>query len=764
MSSPFADLRAQLDRAAPADVLPLAATPVGGGLGIEDLSLLGGQGASPGMSGLKASKMFSPVVLRSRENVCLAIIGQGATFCLRNSCTVVSHKDDSRRFDFSEPIIVVKKNETVAFCEPTAPVSKMDRALMNHWLSHPKTLPEWNEALLAFKRCVDALSSSTDSLVTADMLSAKKKFQREAQEVRTPARVLFSKSEDKSEEFVNVSPTIALSAYKPGLSMLTLQKFSETEKNLARHIKRVETGLESATHNLIQHRTVMTDQDKIMRGIESRLDTVQDQLGATPLGLTSEFEAPTLNGRVSVLAERISSLNVAAAANVSEPQVVSWVNQWWTKSDMRSQISKADDFAIECEAFLTTLVSTIKVQTGQVSSLLVKVNDLTLASASASQVHPPRAPMGSSAFATLSHSLGLGDPTPKPSNSYEPSTDVQASISVLEKKVMELTLKLGKVHDTHSATTVKFGGAGFASPRDVLPVIQAEITTSYFGCFVNAAILLEWILGNVGEDSLKSMGQMHKLKIPSLAEVHSLKGLEAPLPRLLGEAITFTGRQNTTFFSKVSSAGVWTNGSTGTKEFILCNLAAVVSAVRANIDQRLPRGKQLHTLARLALEASSSFVMCFVSFMEENRESYALSNYPDAMQWSLNTRLGYRVWQEVYLPCAGLMEKVEPHDLQATAATVIYHVLLTIDVQEEFRQVGFKNHSVISSEYVKFLSTNTGYDSIEKLTGRMNKLEIENKDLKTQVKEAVNSAKTSSSLCSDLKKKVDSHEKKFQQK
>jgi hypothetical protein len=150
--------------------------------------------------------------------------------------------------------------------------------------------------------------------------------------------------------------------------------------------------------------------------------------------------------------------------------------------------------------------------------------------------------------------------------------------------------------------------------------------------------------------------------------------------------------------------------------------------------------------------------------MEENRESYALSNYPDAMQWSLNTRLGYRVWQEVYLPCAGLMEKVEPHDLQATAATVIYHVLLTIDVLEEFRQVGFKNHSVISSEYVKFLSTNTGYDSIEKLTGRMNKLEIENKDLKTQVKEAVNSAKTSSSLCSDLKKKVDSHEKKFQQK
>ena len=150
--------------------------------------------------------------------------------------------------------------------------------------------------------------------------------------------------------------------------------------------------------------------------------------------------------------------------------------------------------------------------------------------------------------------------------------------------------------------------------------------------------------------------------------------------------------------------------------------------------------------------------------MEENRESYALSNYPDAMQWSLNTRLGYRVWQTVFAPCAGLLEKVEPNDLQATAATVIYHVLLTIDIQEEFREVGIKNHVVISSEYVKFLSTNTGYDSIEKLTVRMNKLELEGKESKTLVKEASASAKTASTNCSELKKRVDAHEKKLQQK
>jgi hypothetical protein len=104
---------------------------------------------------------------------------------------------------------------------------------------------------------------------------------------------------------------------------------------------------------------------------------------------------------------------------------------------------------------------------------------------------------------------------------------------------------------------MKFRGAGFSSPRDVLPTIQAEISTSYFGCFVNAAILLEWIFRNGGEDSLKNLGQIHKLKIPSLAEVHALKGLEAPLPRLLGDALTFMGRNNASFFWKVATAAVW---------------------------------------------------------------------------------------------------------------------------------------------------------------------------------------------------------------
>jgi hypothetical protein len=759
--TPFSALQARLDAAAaPAAALSSASPAADGGVGgIGSLNLTD-QGALPGTPVVKSSKLFYPVLLSPSQDMCLSYIGMGATFCLRSSCTIRNHLDATRRYDFEGKLIVIKKNDSVAFSDPSAPFKRMDPSLLNQWIANPRSLTEWGEAFLAFKRCLEALPGETQDLVTTDMLSAKKRFQRQMQDARTPARTLFSDSEEsKSEGFVDVPTLTTPSPFKPSTAALSIKTSStDNKKNMARMLRRVETGLESASLNLIQDRTIIKDQDKILRGLEARLDTVQDQVGETPLGLSAEFVAPTLNGRVAILAEKVSSLK-PSTVNLSETQVVTWVNSWWSRSGNQVQIKKANDFSTGCEQFLTSLVSSFQKQSNEVIILGAKINSLASAQPVPSQTVPPAVP---SAFATLQQSLGMGAAPATNPGASGPTNSAQAStILNLELKVKALDAKLGLMMSGTISTTIRFGGAGFSGPRDVVPLVQAQLPLSYFGCFVNAAILMEWIKGNSGGDTLKDMERMHKLKIPSLAEVHSLKGLEAALPRLLGDVITFTGKPNVPYYTKVPTASVWTNGSTGLKEFILGSLPSVVAAVRATIDQRLQHGKELHTLARLALESSASFIMSMVSFTEENRESYALSNYPDEMQWSLNTRLGYRVWSEVYLPCAGLMEKVEPHDLQATSATIIYHVLATIDTQETFRQIGFKNHSVVSSEYVKFLSTNTGYDSIEKLLTRMTKLETEGKDLVVRTREAGASAKTASTTCGDMKKKVEAVEKKL---
>jgi hypothetical protein len=95
------------------------------------------------------------------------------------------------------------------------------------------------------------------------------------------------------------------------------------------------------------------------------------------LGLSDEFEAPTVNGQVAVLAEQISSLS-SMQVNLSKPQVLSWVNQWWVKSDMQLKITKADDFLNDCEAFFTSLVTSFKTRAGEVTILWTKVTVLSV--------------------------------------------------------------------------------------------------------------------------------------------------------------------------------------------------------------------------------------------------------------------------------------------------------------------------------------------------------------------------------------------------
>jgi hypothetical protein len=40
-----------------------------------------------------STKVYFPVVVDAVEEICLAIIGQGLSFCLSPSCQVVSHGD-----------------------------------------------------------------------------------------------------------------------------------------------------------------------------------------------------------------------------------------------------------------------------------------------------------------------------------------------------------------------------------------------------------------------------------------------------------------------------------------------------------------------------------------------------------------------------------------------------------------------------------------------------------------------------------------------
>jgi hypothetical protein len=154
----FSDLRAQLDRATP-DVRAsrTGPSPTGGGVavGMGNLSLED-QGAAllgtPIVNSLSgpSPKVYFPVVVKGVEEMCLAIIGQGLSFCLHTSCPTASHRD-ARRFRFTEgDSVLIWKAKDVAFCEPTLPFRRMDDDLLMNWNTNPRSLNQWSEAFLAY--------------------------------------------------------------------------------------------------------------------------------------------------------------------------------------------------------------------------------------------------------------------------------------------------------------------------------------------------------------------------------------------------------------------------------------------------------------------------------------------------------------------------------------------------------------------------------------------------------------------------------------
>jgi hypothetical protein len=189
----FSNLQAKLDSAAPAVRVPVVSSPTGGvSDGMSNLSLQDQGAVLPGTPVVNprgsSPKVYFPVVVATLDDVCLAIIGQGLSFCLRSSCSIASHQD-TRRFSFPAlPAILIRKAKDVAFCEPTLPYQRMDEGLLANWKTNPRPLLHWTEAFSAFRRCLEALPSDAEVVVTDGMISAKREFHCQAQEVRTPSK------------------------------------------------------------------------------------------------------------------------------------------------------------------------------------------------------------------------------------------------------------------------------------------------------------------------------------------------------------------------------------------------------------------------------------------------------------------------------------------------------------------------------------------------------------------------------------------------
>ena len=130
-----------------------------------------------------------------------------------------------------------------------------------------------------------------------------------------------------------------------------------------------------------------------------------------------------------------------------------------------------------------------------------------------------------------------------------------------------------------------------------------------------------------------------------------------------------------------------------------------------------------------------------------------LNQFSDAAGWSLSTRLGVRVLEEVGQHMIGVGSLMSSKDgLQnssnvSNSSNILYATFRTLDVMSVFKKHKYKNHLCISSEFVKFMASNSGLESIKKLEIQV---KLSSRKLKTASAKAATASNKADQLTKDL--------------
>jgi hypothetical protein len=105
----------------------------------------------------------------------------------------------------------------------------------------------------------------------------------------------------------------------------------------------------------------------------------------------------------------------------------------------------------------------------------------------------------------------------------------------------------------------------------------------------------------------------------------------------------------------------------------------------------------------------------------------------------------------------GVLDSITVGDSRSICTHMLWASFRVQDIIAVYIDLNFVDHptSTVTSEYVKFLVTNSGFDKVDKISAEMVDLKVENKELRIELKKAQTKADTASSKFVDMKGSMD---------
>lgn len=209
--------------------------------------------------------------------------------------------------------------------------------------------------------------------------------------------------------------------------------------------------------------------------------------------------------------------------------------------------------------------------------------------------------------------------------------------------------------------------------------------------------------------------RIYKLKINTLNQGLAMTSYERSVPKALSTGTLKVVRNDDSYFDRLKLWDDYDHPETGFRDVLKSALDDFSASHREQMEEHLVPGSSAYTLASLSATASVSICGSIFQFLDDYVRQLTKSKFSFKKAFHVVTRLVRRIFIEIFSPRLGILKSFKAGDMSQISASILYSTLRSLNIAMTFKNTGFENLDVVSSELVKFLLVNTGYESISKL-------------------------------------------------
>jgi hypothetical protein len=696
------------------------------GLEVSPMMSLGSassRGAGGGGFGRSSGSKFAVVLVVKDPSVCFADIGDGGKFCLKVGCSTAIHKS-AKKFDPTDDgSVVIARSQDVAFASPSLGGSVLPQIVLKEWMEDPKTLEDWNSLFRA--------SQGDSSFNSAADHEARLREHQMSETFKTPAK------RKGQTSFYPVTGREGLSGYSQSpRHPLQKDSLSSDPGLLSELVLAMDTGLSNLSSSFLKHveevKEAVLGLERVDGMLEDHKDSTTGLLGSISVLDNSPFQSPTIFGTLGCLARRVQELSSAA------PPIVDFSPVEGKLEDLRRETKKVQNLSIDLTVALSEKIKVLEGRKGNIGLTPV-------GTAPAKPVVAP--PQAAAANPSMDAELSV----------------IRSRLDFLEIENNEQRLEIQRLVAEGDETAIKFAGLGLKSLEDTRAWIDINSpgVALDFSLIPDVYFILE-LLGEEGEITqammLQTMNRLKTLNLDSEYQAKVLSSFQLEVPQFFHgckDVGGYSSKAGESQLGRLPTYKSWNQGPGSKKKLLERKLPNIRQSFRTLIlNAFMVSNPVMYVIAMQALERTLSWITSLASWMDRTYENaHIVSRMPEPKAWGLATQLVRRVFSEIFVVRMGTVQSLAG-DRKALCAAVLWSVFRTHDKMNEFESLNFEDHPAIASEHIKFLATNSGFDSLGVLEKEVAGLKLEAKEASRQAGMAVKKADSGSTSAEVNKKAI----------